>query len=302
MGGLHGAKGGSGEIAVDGSTVAVSSGQSVIGLDAASGTPRWESPGKVMFGAGSGIILGASGTWTEDITLHALDSQTGDLRWDVVVPRPGRASPWRLTGGSGRLVIAAVRDVITYEAQTGTELWRQTADEDVLEVGGDSGVIYYVTDYGHSGGFVVVVDPATGAERWRRSNDSGPDGTVNAAAISQGAMFLCGGVRLEARDLVTGDELWMRQQRTGLRPAVVTTPLETTEDTCYFGGTRYFNDDRGQLTSEARVAAADRTTGDLLWTLPTDPTPPLDLDSPLVAVSGTVFVGGTGAVHAVSER
>jgi outer membrane protein assembly factor BamB len=298
MEGLTGATGGSGEIAVDGSTVAVSSGQSVIGLDAASGTPRWESPGKVMFGAGSGIVL----TWTEDVvTLHALDSQTGDLRWDVGFPRPGRASLRRLTGGFGRLVIASVRGVITYEAQTGKELWRRTADEDVLEVGGDSGVIYYVTDFGQSGGAVVVVDAATGVERWRRTNDRGANWTVSAATISRGTMFLCGGVLLEARDLATGDELWTRRQEDP-RPSVITTPLETTADTCYFGGTRYFLDDRGQLTSEARVGAADRTTGDLLWTLPTDQAPPPESDSPLVVVPSTVFVGGTGAVHAVSER
>jgi outer membrane protein assembly factor BamB len=299
MGGLPGAKGGSGEVAVDGPTVAVSSGQSIIGLDAGSGTPRWESPGMVMFGAGGGIVLGASGTSTEDITLHALDPQTGDPRWDVVVPEPRRAL---LTGGSGRLVVAAVRDVRTYEAQTGKELWRRKADEDVLEVGADAGVIYYVTDFGQSGGFVVVVDAATGAERWRRTNDRGAD-AVSAATISGGTMFLCGVARLEARDLATGDVVWIGHQFRGdPRPELITTPLETTADTCYFGGTHYFTDDRGQHTSEARVAAADLTTGELLWTLPTEPTPPPGAGTPLVAVPGTVFVGGTGADRAVSER
>jgi hypothetical protein len=86
------------------------------------------------------------------------------------------------------------------------------------------------------------------------------------------------------------------------RPDVITTPLETTADTCYYGGTRYFLDGRGHPTSEARVAAADRTTGELLWTVPTDPTLPPEPDSPLVVVPGPVFVGGTGAIHAVSER
>lgn len=137
-------------------------GHALHALDAATGRARWElalpasQPGyhteRPLLHRGL-LIVPASGS------LLAVDPSSGRVVWR----RPGTGLP-TILGPAGRLVLAAFQDdLVALAARDGQERWRlPVSGGDHRWVAMADGRVDVLT-----AGLALVLDPATGAERWR---------------------------------------------------------------------------------------------------------------------------------------
>ncbi len=152
----------------------------IIGLDAATGSPKWTHPAGGFFQSaaatdGDSFYLGG---W--DNTLYALNAATGLPRWTAKIGRgadskfavpfsPAVASP---CVAGGRVTVAGLDGVLyALDAKAGTPLWQIRAPQ-----GGDpfgqsgaasiNGLTFYVAGAG-AAGTVYAIDGLTGRILWR---------------------------------------------------------------------------------------------------------------------------------------
>ena len=276
-------------LVVDGNVTVGHEGRIIV-VDGGTGVVRW-SADRRLFGAGNGIVLGATSRDT-GVALQAFDAPTGAPRWEIQLLGPSSGS-WRTAIGFGRLVVAAGQRVDAFESATGRQLWQHGASRPVDYVGGTADIVFY-RDL--DGSRVTVLDAATGAPRW---NWSDPAAVVESASIHEGSLVLSSRTGLVVRDLLTGEERWRIGEADWPDdwPGGVGTTVAFVDGRCYFG------DNHGPGAREFRLVALDVATGDTVWTLALPPVlqgvvlGPM----PLMAVPGSVFVGGRNAVHAVAE-
>jgi outer membrane protein assembly factor BamB len=132
---------------------------------------------------------------------------------------------------------------------------------------------------------------------------------VFPGTADSGSLFLKPAGSLEAWDAATGEPRWAIDRfASGPRWSLDTSLIAAVGGICYIGGAEIVYGPDGRLVEgpdgsdltkySLNAFAAD--SGKVRWRLPIDPGP--DLGAPLVAVPGTVFLGGTTAmVRAVSE-
>lgn len=142
--------------------------------------------------------------------LVALDAGSGHPRWSVDLG-PGSvgtpaASDGRVLVTDGLDLQGSVRSrVHAYDLRSGRLLWERAIEGDdgvVLIAAVADGVAHLVT----SGGHVVALDMADGAERWRREV---PAGESPSGALAGEVLYVTGsGDAVRAFDRVDGRELW----------------------------------------------------------------------------------------------
>lgn len=241
------------------------------------------SDDRVNVAFGNGLLFAASslsadreaGSFTEDPALVAYDQVTFEERWRVEVDFAQRSSPVV----AGETVVVLANDaLIALDAGTGAELWRAPiAETGNVEVGvarnpaveGDTVVINEVTFEPDSGagrvGTLRAFDLATGEERWSVASEGG---YFNPAAVSDGMVYAyeiltddcCGGGRLWAVDLATGEVAWRAPGAKG--------------ETLILGGgwgspvvdaTSVYSFERESGATATTLTARDTGTGEVRW-------------------------------------
>ncbi len=287
---------------VAGGVVAVHDPDALYALDAATGQLRWSSEFADVIGAGNGTVLAS----VSGQTMTAFDTSTGTPRWSY--PIPDSDFPFQVLPvfDGGLVHVGMDRSLLTFDVATGT-LQRQLPVEGAIEeLGLSDGLLYYRPDTGGGPETFVAIDAVTGAPRWRRTTKYG---IVFPGTADGGSLFLDPAASFEAWDAATGEPRWaIDEYAGGPKWAMDTSRIAAVGGICYIGGGELVYGPDGHLVEgpdgsgltkySLNAFAAD--SGKVRWRLPIEPGP--DLGAPLVAVPGTVFLGGTTAVvHAVSE-
>ena len=163
-------------------TVCFGTNEKIIGLGAATGTPKWTHPAGGVFQAAAAADADTFylGGW--DNTLYALNAETGKARWTAKIGRdaagkfavpfsPAISAP---NVAQGRVTIAGLDGVLyALEARAGTPLWQTRAPKggdafgqsSVTASDADGGTLY-VAGTGEQGS-VYAVEGATGHILWQ---------------------------------------------------------------------------------------------------------------------------------------
>src|SRR5262245_56265298 len=176
---------GHGRPAIDGGSVYfLSSRHEVVALDASNGSQRWRAstnePGSAT--EGSAVVVAGQVVVAGDYNLVAFDRITGAFRWRFI-PAIGYA-PGIYLGDVTRGVVYAgspAARIYAIAAATGELVWstavaidgRTTVFQPAID-GADLAAGFTTFAAPHRGG-VVVIDPATGKERWRAVFPAAPD-------------------------------------------------------------------------------------------------------------------------------
>jgi outer membrane protein assembly factor BamB len=302
------------DIAVAGDVVLVPSDAGFLdALDFATGTPRWTFSGPApMHGpyVAGGSVYVADGAGV----VHALALADGKVLWTGT---ERLATPSDLVVFGDRVFVGTGDGaVLAMNARDGSVAWRiQLGSVQVHAPAASANALAISTD----GLELAVLDPATGATRWRVTSGVSRNGTpvIAGDAIYLGSAADTVGGRLEAHDLTTGAERWRIDQNiyspslaggvgyTGSSLGRVTAvDLATGAErwvTQFDGPVRapavagkvvYLAADR-----EQRVVALDALTGGELWSSPLDG----GVACCIAAVRGTVLVGtSAGTVYAIA--
>ena len=196
----------------------------IIGLDAATGTPKWTHPAGGFFQSaaaadGDAFYLGG---W--DNTLYALNAETGKARWTAKIGRdaagkfavpfsPAVSAP---NVAQGRVTIAGLDGVLyALEARAGTPLWQTRAPKNGDAFGQSSvttadagGETLYVAGTGEQG-TVYAIEGATGHVLWQTAiGQPIYDGSPRLAPDGKSLAIM--GYRGQAAvlDSRTGAKLW----------------------------------------------------------------------------------------------
>jgi len=165
----------------------------------------------------------------------------------------------------GRVYAAAgEREVFALDLQSGREIWRFEAekkkdDEDggktePLRLAGSPGAGEGLVAIGSLSGDVLVLDAATGAERWRARVTSE---VIAPPAISQGLVFVrSNDGRITAFDAATGERRWFREHELPSLTVRGNAPLTAGPGVLFSG-----NDD-------GTVTALSMQDGRVLWEQP----------------------------------
>lgn len=200
-------------------------------------------------------------TGRENGRLVALEAETGDERWEVVVD--DHATTPAVADG---VVYAGVDDdaYVAHEAETGEQRWRyETESRARIAPTVDDGAVYVGTQTvaerlgGDDEGTLRVLDAADGSERWRRS--LGTDVRKPVAVDDERAYVRCSdadGAKLVAVDRQDGSVRWTRRR-------CETAPI-VDDDAVYVG--RWADDP----LEGGEVVAFERETGTERWAFTVD--------------------------------
>jgi outer membrane protein assembly factor BamB len=287
--------------------VAVHDSDAIHALDGATGRMRWSTEFAKVIGAGNGTVLArvydrasASG-----YVMTAFDAATGTPRWSYPVPDSDDVFDVLPEFDGGLVHVGMDRSLLTFDVATGTLQRQLPVEGTVKELGIAGGLLYYRPDTGGVGETFVAIDAITSARRWRRTTEFG---MVFPSTADGGALFMDAG-SIEAWDAATGEPRWAVEEfASGLKWNLDTSLIAAAGGICYIGGAELVygpdgapvNGPDGTGLTAYSLYAFSADSGRLRWRLPIDPGP--GLGAPLVAVPGTVFLGGkTAMVHAVSE-
>ena len=193
--------------------------------------------------------------------------------------RPGDASGGGLAVSGGRLfVTTAFGELVTLDAATGAELWRQDLDAAATGAPTVVGDTVYVVSRDSRG---WAIDVATGRVRWDVQgipDGPGVDGGAAPAVAGDLVFFPFNSAELVAVSRADGKPVW-RAQVAGQRPGrVYARIIDITGDPVVAGDVVYAGNPSG------RTHAFDRTTGERLWMAEDGAM------SPPLVVGGSVFV------------
>lgn len=164
-------------------------------------------------------------------TIHAIDRNSGDLRWKVKVDDQTAACIWSspiVANGSIFIGIASIAkeegfrgNVVALDAATGKEQWRLFSVPEKADGGGifsvpaidlDRGTLYVGTQNAYSPNpepygnpiSLLALDLATGQERWvfNAPPGGGPDAPTDDVGFSASPNLFSGRVFGQARDLI----------------------------------------------------------------------------------------------------
>lgn len=229
-------------------TLFVSSVPDLFALETRSGAERWRfepSSGSRPFATAVSnefVYVGMAGS---DGTMHALDRQTGEVRWEGSVSNAGGVVGAALIGGKV-IVVGDSGRVVAFDAVSGDKRWRFDAPGANMFSPAAAGKTVYV---GGQDTNVYAIDALTAEERWRFTEsrfDTAPpcvwDETV-FVANRRGFLF--------ALDRATGETQW-RAPFTYGRKSLPSPPVAS-------GDVVYVS------SLENTVFAFDATTGVELW-------------------------------------
>lgn len=163
----------------------------------------------------SGLAAGAGAIYatTQGGSLFALDSQSGEMRWRFVAPKPIVSRPVYSPGPDGPLVLFGAEDSTLYaiSAADGRERWRAGARapiEGAPAVAGDA--VYF----GSTDGNLYAAQRSSGAPLWQFATG----GPIHAAPLVAGDTVYFGSLdrNVYAVDAATGTERWRFATLTGL--------------------------------------------------------------------------------------
>jgi outer membrane protein assembly factor BamB len=208
--------------------------------------------------------------------VHALDRQTGQLKWRRVareaLPHEGRhetnsyASASPSTDGERLYVSFGSHGLYCYDLQ-GALLWERDLGDMLTRLGwgeGASPVVYgdhLIVNWDHEGeSFITVLDPRTGEPKWHRERDEVTSWATPRVIEYQGITQLVVPAtrRIVSYDLATGEELW---QCGNLTSNVIPSPVVYRDLVICMSGHRGTEavavrlDARGDVTEDARHVA-----------------------------------------------
>ena len=238
--------------------------RSMVGVDTATGTPKWT-------GANAGVLAASPSalvTWSAlDGGISVLDPATGTERWNVPINPPADVATSGPGGGrdllpavtaaaDADLVYIDVDNVVTaYDATGGAQRWTATMNGSPsgpanLVRGGD---VLLIED---SGG-ITALDPPTGTQRWSVPTDRGVEQlSLGDAGVADGNLYLPGPPTVAVINLANGMPRWQMPPEIGSGHGLVAA-----------GGGHVVVQDQNQ-----RLHLMDAATGAELWdtTTPTD--------------------------------
>ncbi len=135
---------------------------------------------------------------SNDRTLYALDSQTGQTRWSFALPEVG-TSPAVV---DGTLYIGSGSSLVALDSRTGQKKWKSAAvdccymDTSPVVVDGEI--------YAKSRGYLRALDIQTGQEKWKFKLNTW---TASSPAVADGTVYF-GDATLVAVDSQTGSLKW----------------------------------------------------------------------------------------------
>jgi outer membrane protein assembly factor BamB len=195
--------------------IIMSTSQRVVGLDTATGQPRWTSQdvGRLVAESQSVVVV-----WSPVAGLVlVLDRVTGAERWSLrtnqplQTPPPGPANAADLppfvsaAADEERVYIRFESEVMAYQALDGNQQW-------ATPVGPwDPAVLLRVLDVllTESDGGVVALDAADGSQRWSVPNNTDAEQlALTDARMADGNLYLSLGLSVTAFDLATGTQRW----------------------------------------------------------------------------------------------
>jgi hypothetical protein len=287
--------------------------EALLGLDAATGRPRWRAPGVEAAADLGEVLLAASGD-----RLACLDLRSGRERWRRPFPGLERGLPWAFRISAGLAAVPAGPGMAALDLASGRVVWR--FDPPAAErswgssfgalslLGADTGLVYGLDGWGalawrlrapgalaappstwggdallvcrtERGGSLLAVDPAVGRRRWEAPLDFSPGGP---------AVPFAG--RLAVLGVVAGDAVVAACETSGapaftLAPSLGPSPLALTPLRA------------GLLVKGAggACAALDRA-GATRWTHARESPHPPPGNLPALAVRGVALVPSEGVL------
>ena len=242
------------------------------------------NPAGMIVSGDRAYFYAPDGSHQGESTLTAIDLSNGAMVWSVPVTLPVfYGIP---TVANGLVYVTLPQGVTAFDADTGAVVWTQD-----LGIGTNTPSLpiadglLFVTMHDKT---VRALDAATGAERWRASvpDSTAPDtqpmeilASTASPVVADGVVYTMGnGGLLVASAESDGHQLWTYQ----------------TAD-AYGRGPRMAADGVVIIESDKLVQAIDAETGELRWQREGD-----DAGDPAAIQDGLLYLGGNGAVTAVS--
>ncbi len=196
----------------------------MVGLDIATGQPKWTIGGGVVLAASAAALV----VWSlREGIVRVIDPATGSELWTVRTnapidvdttepPTAGEALPEVTAAAGDGLVYLDVDKTITgSDAATGTQRWSvampgSPSGPANIAAGGD---VVLVED----GGGITALDATTGAERWTVPNTTDVEQlSLHDGFVADGNLYLPGPPSVMAIDLATGQTRWSMPIAMGL--------------------------------------------------------------------------------------
>ncbi len=255
--------------ALDGNTLFVAAGYSLVAIDVETGKERWSVPLRFA-GSCSPVVVGEHVyVATQEGHVSAFTTASGDEVWHYRNDNLLFGSP---SVGEGLVVIADEAGFVTgLDIATGREMWQRPVEGEVFATPAIADGIVYVATTAPS---LVALDVQTGAEQWRRGF-----GGESSPALEGGVLFLGGDDQsLRALDSETGEIRWSSPLGYAIRSSATVT------------------DKAVLIGSGPTLNAIDRRDGSILWTHVTGG----EVTADLATVAEMVVVGShDGYVYAL---
>ncbi|MEV6278398.1 PQQ-binding-like beta-propeller repeat protein [Nocardia sp. NPDC051832] len=194
--------------AVDANSVyAASIDGSVYALDLAAGAERWKAPMDQQPAQGPVHFGGKVFATNSKRGLCAFDAATGNKLWE-------RDDFSGAVAADGGMVFSALsgmsNGIVAFDAATGDQRWIALTDGDTatVPIAAGGGVVVTVTKAGE----LCLLDAASGAVRWRVSDEKDRFYGLQTPVVSGGAVFLPTSNTFRSYDVRTGAELWRVDQ------------------------------------------------------------------------------------------
>ena len=208
-----------GVVRLGGVVVAATLDGRVVGLDAGSGTPRWEvQPDTTAQYHAAPLSIGTEAVLVADdrgrVTLY--EAATGDARWTTNLGLPVYERP--ATDGSAAFVPTTRGRLVALDLDGGRVRWSHDAMGNETPRVSAPAAGQGAVAFGRTDGEVVVVDAATGAERWTHSLDA----NVSAAPLWMGDLLVVGTLdrHLLGFDAASGTVRWSEELRGRVKSAL----------------------------------------------------------------------------------
>lgn len=190
-----------------------------VGLDTATGQPRWTAPvGQLVAESPSAVVVSSP----EAGLVRVLDRVTGAELWSLRTNPPLQTPPSgppsaadlppfvSAAADEDRVYIRVQNEVTAYEAPNGNQQWSATVGP-FGESGESPGFLKHGGDVllTESDGGVVALDAANGSQRWSVPNNTDAEQLgLTDARIADGNLYLPIGLSITAFDLATGTPRW----------------------------------------------------------------------------------------------